>query len=294
MDKTNTNKKKRKLDIIVGLVNNSEISSIKQTIMQILNIINDPNSGAKDLGSAIEVDPPLSAKILKLANSALYGFSRRISDIQESIVCIGFDAVRDLALSQKVCELFTKTDVIDGYSRISLWKHSFASAICGKLIYKSVFVEGGEHIYAAGLLHDLGIIVIDQFMQFDFVNILRKIKTDKNNLVNIEDAVLGYNHMDIGGAISENWNFPEELTAAIGNHHTPDRVEERFSKIASTIFISEYVTQSKNIGYDESPYKNKTLFQKCLRKLKLKEKILESIMEQVKEEIAKMEKTGWF
>jgi HD-like signal output (HDOD) protein len=294
MDKTNTSKKKRKLDAIIELVNNSEISSIKQTITQILNTISDPNSSAKDLGNAIEVDPPLSAKILKLANSAFYGFLRRISDIQEAIVCIGFDAVRDLALSQKVCELFAKTDVIDGYSRISLWKHSIASAICGRLIYKSVFIEGGEHIYAAGLLHDLGIIVIDQFMQFDFINILRKINIDKSNLVNVEDSVLGYNHMDIGGAISENWNFPDELTAAIGNHHTPDRVEERFSKIVSTIFISEYITQIKNIGYDESPYKNKILFNKCLRKLKLKEKLLDSMMEEVKEEIIKMEKAGWF
>ena len=82
MDKTNTSKKKRKLDAIIGLVNNSEISSIKQTITQILNTISDPNSSAKDLGNAIEVDPPLSAKILKLANSAFYGFLRRISDIQ--------------------------------------------------------------------------------------------------------------------------------------------------------------------------------------------------------------------
>ena len=203
-----TDEKKNKIEKIIELVDNSEISSIKQTVTQILTIINDPNSSAKDLKNIIEIDPPLTGKLLKLANSSLYGYPKTISKIQEAVVCIGFEAVKELALSQKVCELFKKEDYINGYTRISLWKHCVAVALCSKLIFRREFREPGENIYVAGLLHDIGIIVIDQFFHHDFINILRKSKSEKNNLVSIENAVLGFNHTDISLAVAENWNFP--------------------------------------------------------------------------------------
>jgi len=287
-------KKKKKIDKIIEIVNNSEISSIKQTVTQIINTINDPDSSANDLKSIIEIDPPITAKLLKLANSAYYSYPKTISSILESIVCIGFEAVRELALNQKVCEIFKKTDYINGYSRISLWKHSVAVAICSKLIYRREFSEPGENIYVAGLLHDIGIIVLDQFLHYDFINILRKSKHEKNNLVNIENAVLGFNHTDIGLAIADNWNFPIELVKAVGNHHNPENVDDEYVNISSTIFVANYVIQDKFIGYCDAPYKNKTLFQKHLMKLKIKEKAIDFIMKEVEEEINKMEKAGWF
>ena len=117
-----------KVQLIVEQVNNSEISSIKQTVTQILVTINDPNSSAKNLKDIIEVDPPLTAKLIKLANSALYGFPKTMSEIQEAIVCRGFDTVRELALSQKVCVLFQNDEYIHVFTKRSLWKHSVAVA----------------------------------------------------------------------------------------------------------------------------------------------------------------------
>ena len=286
--------KTEKISKIIELVNNSELSSIKQTLVQILSVINDPGSSAKDLKGVIEIDPTLSAKMLKLANSAYYGFAKRISEIQDSIVCIGFDAVKELALSQKICEIFEKNDSVHGYSRISLWKHSIATAVCGRLIYKNMFREGGDLIYAAGLLHDIGIIVMDQFLQEEFVNVLSKKETENDNLVDMEDVVLDFNHMDIGFAVAQDWALPQELCMAIGKHHIPGAVGGRFSKIVSTVFISEYITQNREIGYDESPNKDYTAFQKCLTKLKIREKALDIIVDEVEKEINKMEEAGWF
>jgi len=286
--------KKEKINKIIEMVNHSEISSIKQTVTQIINTIIDPNSSAKDLKNIIEIDPPLTAKLLKLANSAFYGYPKTISVIQEAIVCIGFEAVRELALSQKVCEIFKKADYINGYSRISLWKHSVAVAVCCKLIYRREFRERGENIYVAGLLHDIGIIVFDQFLHYDFLNILRKSRSEKNNLVNVENAILHFNHADIGRAIAENWDFPVELVKAIGNHHNTKNVDDKYTKISFTTFIANYAVQDKLIGYCDAPYKNKTLFLKCLMKLNIKEKAIDLIVKEVEKEINKMEKSGWF
>ena len=289
-----TNEKKNKINKIVEIVNYSEISSIKQTVTQIIETINDPDSSAKDLKNIIEIDPPLTAKLLKLANSSLYGYPKTISAIQEAIVCIGFDEVKELALSQKVCELFKKDDYIYGYSRISLWKHSVAVAICSKLIYRREFREHGENIYVAGLLHDIGIIVLDQFFHTDFVEILKKSRTEKNNLANIEFPLFGFNHIDIGQALAENWVFPHEIVKAIANHHNPENVGEEFDKISDTIYIANCAIQDKNIGYCDAPYKNMTLFQKSLMKLKIKEKAIGFILKETEKELEKMEEAGWF
>jgi len=113
-------------------------------------------------------------------------------------------------------------------------------------------------------------------------------------LVNVENALLGFNHTDIGCAIAKDWNFPEELGVAIRNHHNPNYADDKFTKIVSIIFISDYITQSKNIGYCDAPYKNTILFQKCLMKLKIKEESIKFIIEEVEEEIEKMSKVGWF
>jgi len=286
--------KKKKIKVIMGKVNTSKISSIKQTVTQIVKVISDPNSSAKDLKNVIEIDPPMSARLLKLANSAFYGLRKKISGIQEAIICIGFDAVKELALTQKFCELFDGYDNLHGYSRISLWKHSIAVALCSKLIYRREFYERGENIYAAGLLHDIGLIILDQFQQSELLNILKKSIIDKENLVNIENDVLGFNHMDIGEAIAEDWGFSNEMAVAIGNHHNPDSVKGEFAKITSIVYISDYISQSKKIGYSDAPYENYALFHKCLMKHKIKNKAIEIIMEEVEEEINKMEEAGWF
>jgi len=288
------NGKHEKINNIIYIVNRSEISSIKQTLTQIINTINDPESSAKDLKDLIEIDPPLTAKLLKLANSALYGYPKTISEIQEAIICIGFDAVRELALSQKVCELFNKDEYFHGYTRISLWKHSVAVALCSQLIYRREFRERGDNIYIAGLLHDIGIIIFDQFLHDTFIEHLKKSRNVKNNLVNIEDEEMGFNHQDIGFGLTENWEFPDDIIKAIKHHHNPEDVDVKFTKICSTIYVANYAVQDKQIGYCDAHFKNKTLFQKCLMKLKIKEKAIDLIIKEVEQEIETMEKEGWF
>jgi len=295
-DKNNLKESKKinELNELVEIVNKSDISSIKEVIVQLISVINDPKSSAKDLKNIIERDPPLSLKLLKLANSAYHGFRKKISGIQEAIVGIGFDAVKELALNQKVCELFEKGDRFNGYSRAALWEHSFAVAFCIKLIYMREFREPGENAYAAGLLHDIGIIVEDQFLHGKFRKVLSESRKNKNNLFYAENIDLSFNHADIGKAIAENWDFPDELVMSIGYHHEPDRADDKYKKITSVLFISNYACQRNNIGYSDAPYKNESLYKKCLMKLNVQEEAINIIMKDVQEEIENMRKAGWF
>ena len=283
-----------KLRKIIELVDQSEISSIQSVVSGVIDVINDPRSSAKDLKDIIEIDPPLTAKVLKVANSAYYYSPNRISEIQHAVIWIGFDVLKEIALSQKVWEVFDKEECIHDYSRSSLWKHSVAVALLGKMIYRREFGERGENAYAAGLLHDIGIIVEHQFLANEFKGILTKAREEKKNLPRAEYEVLGYTHTDVGETLAEHWSFPEEFVLAVGYHHKPDLVEQEHSRLASTLYVADYLCQENGIGYADMPVRDKELFQKCLKKLNIKAYALDLIVKDLEAEIARMEDQGFF
>lgn len=121
--------------------------------------------------------------------STYYGFSRDISSIQEVRVNIGFNPVKELTLTQKVCELFQKDFLFERYSRAALWKHSVAVALCGKSISMKEFREPGENIYSACLLYNIGIIIEDRFLHKKFKEALAQSRINKYNLSSAEKNI---------------------------------------------------------------------------------------------------------
>jgi len=283
-----------KLEKIVQMVNNSEISSVQNIVSGITKIINDPKSSAKDLKEIIQIDPPLTGKLLKLANSVYYSPRTQISEIQQAIIWVGYDTLKELALSQKVCEVFAGGTDIEGYSRILLWKHSVAVALLAKMIYRREFGRKGENIYVAGLLHDIGIIALDQFCQDDFRLILSKTKTEKQNLTKTEKEVLGFDHTEVGKAMTDSWNLPQELVEVIGYHHNPDNIAREFLRPGLTLYVADYVCQQKGFGYSDAPIQDEKLFRRCLKRIDLTSYALDLIVEDVEQEILKMEEQGLF
>lgn len=295
-EKNQSERKREDLNRIVTLVSEGEggISSIRRVTLGILAIINDPESSARDLQRLIETDPPLCLKVLKMANSAYYAPKKRVGNIGQAIVNIGFNNVKELALTQKVCEIFSRKEDIGKYSRPSLWKHSVTIALLGKMIYRKEFAERGQDAYAAGLLHDIGIIVEDQFLHDAFLPILKRSEFEKKNLAQVELGVLGYTHADIGRALAADWNFPIALRTAIGYHHTPSEAKPLFARIVSTLFVAECLSVEHGIGYPDAPFTSPSAFQEQVVKLGLNTQGLDLIVKEVKHELAEMEKQGQF
>ena len=284
----------KELKMLIHLVNKSDISSFRKVIMVLIAVINNPRSNVKDLKVIIEKDPSLSARLLRLANSAYYGFGRRIDKIQDAIVSIGFNTVKELALSQKVGEIFQKKEILYGYSRTALWENSVAVGTCCNLIYIRELKKPGDIIYSVGLLHNLGIIIEDQFMQDKFQEALLRSQNEKCNLSEAEKGVIGFDHSIIGGALTCDWNFPEELSAAIAFHHEPDKVDDKFKEIVSVSYISDYICQRSEIGYCDAPYENQIDYENCLKFLKINKEKMNTTVEVVQQIIHKMKEGGWF
>lgn len=287
-----TDRQREILEFILDMVGDSDISSIKNVVTTVVRIINDPNSTAKALMDVIQIDPPLTAKVLRVANSAYYASRREISELQQAIVWIGFDALKELALSQKVCEIFKKTESAGSYSRPLLWKHSIAVALLAKMIYRREFGRRGEDVYVAGLLHDIGMIVEDQFFQDDFIEIINKSEQEKKNLTEVEYEVIGVSHADIGRAIMDKWQLPVELVSAIGSHHTPGKDDGQVSEIASTLHVADYLCQQRGIGYCDTPFPDRKVFEQSLQTIDVQPHALELIIGDVELELARMEENG--
>ncbi len=282
------------LEELIAELQVREISSVKNVLVKIVEVINNQNSSASDLKRLIESDPPLATRVMRRANSAYYGMSRRMEDILDAIVCIGFEAVRELSLSQKVCELFSNDEIVNGYSRQELWKHCVSVATCGKLIFRHEMRRIGEDIYTAGLLHDIGIIVEDQFMHDEFMQIMQSMEHEGKDLMDEERDVLGYTHADIGRGLADAWDFPAVLCEVLGSDGLPVWKQDDAALIASTLYVANTACMQRGIGFKEVCRIDERAYDDCLRKLNLSRRGMNLIMQEVEDNIQEMAQDGWF
>jgi len=286
--------KQEQLDKVIELVESSELASIKGTITGIVEIINNPRSNAKDLKEVIQVDPPLTAKVLRVANSAFYASPRKINEIDQAVIWIGFDMLKEIALSQKVCEIFKGEELNGSYSRGLLWKHSLAVALLAKMIYRREFGERGENAYAAGLMHDIGIIVEDQFYKPEFTEIISASEDSEVILSEKENEMFGYNHADLGQVLTSHWSLPADLVAAIGHHHNPQGVALDYAKLSKTLYIADCLTHEYDIGFSGTVHYDEVNFRRYADNLELKSHALKSLVTSISDELKKMEDKGFF
>lgn len=259
---------------------------------EITRLLNDPHSTAKHLKEVIKKDPPLAVQVLKSASSVYYHPAQRFDDIEDAIIWIGFEKAAELAIHQKVCEIFRGTESYGRYSRQHLWKHSIAVAHGAKLLYRREFGEKGDDAYTAGLLIDLGIIVEDQFINATFQQTLELSEKTKINLAPVERELLGFDHADIGAALLAHWHLSWNLSEAIGKHHQPEQASQDDNRLALTIFTIDQSCQERGLGFQDAPFPDEGALDRACKQLSIKRKALKYIMDSVEGNLAHMESVG--
>lgn len=242
---------KLSLDELALKVARTELGSMASVVHRILSIVRDQKSDAHQLMHVVEMDPVLAAKLLKRVNSAMSGLTKRISSIQQAIIMLGFNAVKELTLSLQIANVFAAGTGSPWYSRKALWKHSLAVAIMAKLIYRRQFRERGDDIYSISLLHDIGIIAEDEVMPQLFSRMLDTATATSSILV-AEDQVFGYSHDAVAATLCPAWKFPQEMSDIISAHHTPPDPAGTHFRAAGTLFLADYYCHAANYGFDFS------------------------------------------
>ncbi|WP_460184750.1 HDOD domain-containing protein [Thermopirellula anaerolimosa] len=195
-----------------------EISTLPQVALNIIRVADDPNSSAADLKSVMEADAALSARVIRCVNSSAYGLRSKITNLQQAIAYLGLKQIRNLAVTATVSDLFKAGDGVGPYRRTELWRHLVGVGLCARMLAMRLRISNFEDVFLAGLLHDIGIILIDQHYHSQFVRIIESLQ-ESVTLCEVETQVLGFSHVELGAALAEQWSFPISATAAIRYHH---------------------------------------------------------------------------
>ncbi len=203
---------------ILGLLD--ELPPLPAVAARVMGLADDDRTSALDLAQVLSTDQALTARLIKISNSAYYGFARRVGTVREAVLVLGFKQVRQLAVGASIVNSFKRNSVLDGVFDLDLfWGHSVATAVAGEAIAKKTRAARPEDAFTAGILHDIGRLVISQVMANEFADAVRFARSNHTSLHEAETRLTGFDHAAVGRALGEQWKFPGHLVDAIAMHH---------------------------------------------------------------------------
>ncbi len=187
---------------------------------RLLEAIADPDSTtSEEIGSIIALDPALTARTLKLANSDFYGFPRKVGTVELAVVVLGSNTIRDLVLSAAVVQTLDPTSK----SLEALWSHSLACGVAARALADRCRYRLDGEAFAAGMLHDIGKVALRQSFPDRFEAVVGLVRDQGLTMSEAERGVLGSDHAEVGGWLAERWGLPADLVEAIACHHKPQQ-----------------------------------------------------------------------
>lgn len=200
----------------------TELTPLKAVAAKAIQMAEDEHSAAMDLAAVLSSDQALTAKLLKLSNSAYYGYSRRIGTVREAVILLGMRTVRSVAIASSIIEAFDVSP-IRGFSRDLFWAHSVCVGLVAESIAKTTKAARPEDAFTAGVMHDVGKLAMLLARPDLFGQATRLVVDDGWTWRDAERDVFGVRHQDIGARLTQRWKFPDHLVEAIRLHH-PDRM----------------------------------------------------------------------
>jgi len=254
---------------------------------KVLLMLDDPSVKAADLAEVIQYDAAITTNILKICNSAFFGLSRKVTSLDEALVVIGQNEMKDIIVTSSSAK-FYKGKMAAGYDleQGDLWRHSVACAIVAKLLSPYVKGTNASAAFTAALLHDIGKRFLSGFVADELDAIVKKVDEENCSFVEAEKELLGANHAELGGMILQNWEFDPEMVAAVREHHDENALQK--GPLSALIALSNAVVVSIGIGGGVDGLAIK-LHGEGLKKYDIPQQIIESCMAQLLVELEKAE-----
>lgn len=192
-----------------------EIPSMPNVAQQILKLIADPDTTAEKLQAAILADQALTTRILKIANSPFYGIPRAIRTLSTAIMILGYKMIRNLVLATATKSINRRM----GLTEVMMWEHSIGASIASFLIAKEVRFPDPEEAFLAGLLHDIGKQILNNYDGEKYMHVIEKAYNEGVTFYFAEKEMFGFSHPEVGALVVRKWKLSEELENAIRYHH---------------------------------------------------------------------------
>jgi putative nucleotidyltransferase with HDIG domain len=227
-----------------------DLPTLPAVAMEVNKMLLDYDTTINTLSNTIEKDQAMVSKILKLVNSAFFGLGGKISNISHAIVVLGFNTIRNAVVSISIIDAFSVQEGLDGFDITNFWKHSLAVAVTNKHLAEKMGIHSADDCFVAGLLHDMGKIVLLQHFKDLFQKVWQAVTINNLSFYEAEKSRIPIDHARIGGYLARKWQLPAILIDAIQYHHTvkANGDEPNLPMIihVADIIVNTYVKDSKN------------------------------------------------
>jgi len=224
----------------------STLPTVPATLRKITLMLEKPRISLDDLGRFVSNDPALTIKVLKMVNSAAYGFPGRISSVSHAIMLLGLNVIKGLLLGVSVFELMQKT-------MVGLWEHSLGCANVARIIAQKKQMKEPEEVSISGLLHDIGKAILMLQFPDEFAQAIQEAETRGISLYEAEKKYFEATHAEAGYWLAQKWNFPQNLVEAIAFHHRPN-LSKQSSMETAIIHASDVLVRSRGVGFAGDPF----------------------------------------
>ncbi|MCC6464949.1 MAG: HDOD domain-containing protein [Planctomycetes bacterium] len=295
---------------IVELIAGLETLPTLPAVVTLLNKkLAAPGAKAADIARIIEDDPPLTSRVLRLLQSPVYaplynrqkttvvGSTTQVkqrSTLQQAVVRMGINAVRDLVLTTSVLQALPGGGDDVSFDRTKFWKHSISCGLVAatlmQFMREKISNEQTE-VMLAGLCHDLGKVILDQYFAEQFSDILRQAKREGRLMYEVEQELLHIEHGEVGGFLAERWELPASIRAAMSYHHRVDLLPPALSEHAPLVHViklADYITNHQNLGFSGN-YRGLDFPRASFAELRLATTDIPEIIKRVREEAEKSE-----
>jgi HD-like signal output (HDOD) protein len=229
-----------------------DLPAMPHVASKVLELSSDPDTSASRLQQVISDDQAMTARILKIANSAMYACSRRIKTLSEAIVMLGFNSIRSLVVTSAARNLYSSGSARMGLKERLLWEHSIGSAFACRLLVAERHPALAEEAFLAGLMHDIGKLVLNLQLPEQFEEIVQIVYNENRDFHAVERELLGFDHAQVGALLVNKWKLSPMLEEVIGLHHQPDEFTED-RPLLLYLDLANRLCLRHGIGFVESP-----------------------------------------
>jgi len=230
----------------------SQIKPIPQNSLKVMRMLDRENFSFKKIASEIGKDQVLSANVLRLCNSVFFKGIRKIDSLDDALILLGRDNLIKSVLLAAIKSYFQQSGMGYALCRGNLYHHSISSAVFAETLAKKLGTVRPETAYTAGLLHDIGMVVLDQSLSSSSPLFYRRIQKKGTNILAVEKEIFNTNHCEVGQKLAEKWSFPSNLKEVIAFHHYPEYATEN-PELVHIVSLSELIMSRFHTSFEMDP-----------------------------------------
>ncbi|MBN2874295.1 MAG: HDOD domain-containing protein [Spirochaetales bacterium] len=233
--------------------------SLPTTVAKVMEICNNPKASPIDLDKVISLDPVLMGKVLKLINSAYYGLQNQVTSLVRAIIMLGVNTVKNLALSTAVLDKLADKSGFRALNMEGFWRHSLCVGVVAKMLARKKGVEAQrlDEFFAAGLLHDIGKIPMNNVLSDSYVRAMALADRERIPIHLAEKRSIDLDHAEAGSMIADAWHLDGPIADAIKYHHDLTLYEGKSRDIVLAVAVADYYASREGIGFSGCLYPEK-------------------------------------